>query len=69
MSSVIGSGQAGVDNADQAATAQLGQMKQTSQLQSKMQMEMAQIQMTTKFNEALAKMIKAIGDAIKGLAG
>jgi hypothetical protein len=69
MSGAIGQGQAGVDNSEQAANAQLGQMQQSSALQIKMQMAMAQIQMTTKFNEALAKMLKAIGDAVKGLAG
>jgi len=35
----------------------------------KMQTEMGQIQMLVKMNEALAKIFKAIGDAIKGLAG
>jgi len=69
LSHAIGQGQTGVDNSEQAANAQIGQMQQSSALQIKMQMAMAQIQMTTKFNEALAKMIKAIGDAVKGLAG
>jgi hypothetical protein len=35
----------------------------------KMQTEMGQINMMTKLNEALAKMFKAIGDAVKNRAG
>ena len=68
-SQVMHTGQEGVDQAEQAGATQMGQMKASSQLQTKMQMEMSQIQLITKMNEALAKMIKAIGDAIKGLAG
>jgi hypothetical protein len=35
--------------------------------QSSFQTQMAKIQMMIKMNEALAKMLKATGDAVKGL--
>jgi hypothetical protein len=44
-------------------------IQSTAAMQMKMQTEMAQINMMMKLNEALAKMFKAIGDAVKGLAG
>ena len=42
---------------------------QTGASQMKSQTEMGQLNMMIKMNEALAKMFKALGDAIKGLAG
>jgi hypothetical protein len=47
----------------------MGQIQQTAAMQMKFQTEMGLIQMIVKMNEALAKMFKAIGDAVKGLAG
>lgn len=67
-SSALGQGQQGVDAAQQGADGSLAQIKQSSAMQMKMQTEMGQIQMLVKMNEALSKIFKAIGDAIKGLA-
>jgi len=47
----------------------MGDIQQTAAMQMRMQTEMGQINMMMKLNEALAKMFKAIGDAVKGLAG
>jgi hypothetical protein len=47
----------------------MGDIQGTSAMQMKMQTEMAQISMMMKLNEALAKIFKAIGDAVKNLAG
>jgi hypothetical protein len=47
----------------------MGDIQQTTALQMKMQTEMGLLNMMTKLNEAMAKMFKAMGDAIKGLAG
>lgn len=44
------------------------QIQNTAALQMKFQTEMGIIQMIVKMNEALAKMFKSIGEAIKGLA-
>ncbi|WKB51745.1 hypothetical protein [Eleftheria terrae] len=46
----------------------MGQIQQTAAMQMKFQTEMGLIQMMVKMNEALAKMFKSIGEAIKGLA-
>jgi hypothetical protein len=46
----------------------MAQIQQTAAMQMKFQTEMGLIQMIVKMNEALAKMFKAIGEAIKGLA-
>jgi hypothetical protein len=46
----------------------MAQIQQTAAMQMKFQTEMGIIQMIVKMNEALAKMFKAIGEAIKGLA-
>jgi len=50
-------------------TSMMRDLQATSAMQMKMQTEMGQINMMMKLNEALAKMFKAIGDAVKGLAG
>jgi len=50
-------------------TSMMQDIQQTGAMQMKMQTEMGQINMMMKLNEALAKMFKAIGDAVKGLAG
>jgi hypothetical protein len=58
--------------AGDAATIQnsmMGDLQSTAAQQMRMQTEMGQINMMMKLNEALAKMFKAIGDAVKGLAG
>jgi hypothetical protein len=47
----------------------MGDIQGTSAMQMKMQTEMAQISLMMKLNEALAKIFKAIGDAVKNLAG
>jgi len=44
-------------------------LQQSATMQMKMQSEMGQINMMMKLNEGLAKTFKAIGDAVKGLAG
>ena len=47
----------------------MGDIQGTSAMQMKMQTEMAQISLMMKLNEALGKILKAIGDAVKSLAG
>jgi hypothetical protein len=59
----------GVRSATDVMNAMMRDMQQTAAMQMKMQTEMAQINMMMKLNEALAKTFKAIGDAVKGLAG
>ena len=61
--SAAGTAQAGSDG-----NAMMAQIQQTAAMQMKFQTEMGLIQMIVKMNEALAKMFKAIGEAIKGLA-
>jgi len=61
--SAAGTAAAGADG-----NAMMGQIQQTAAMQMKFQTEMGLIQMIVKMNEALAKMFKAIGEAIKGLA-
>ena len=61
-------GQAGTNAAGSSGDAMMGQIQQTAAMQMKFQTEMGLIQMVTKMNEALAKMFKSIGEAIKGLA-
>ncbi|WP_157572227.1 hypothetical protein [Hydrogenophaga taeniospiralis] len=59
---------AGTQAAAKDGTDMMGQIQQTAAMQMKFQTEMGLIQMIVKMNEALAKMFKAIGEAIKGLA-
>lgn len=59
---------AGTGSAAQNGTDLMGQIQQTAAMQMKFQTEMGILQMIIKMNEALAKMFKAIGDAVKGLA-
>ena len=47
----------------------MGDIQQTTAMQMKMQTEMGQLSMISKLNEAMAKIFKAIGEAVKGLAG
>jgi hypothetical protein len=61
-------GQAGTDAAATQGNDMMGQIRATAAQQMKFQTEMGIIQMIVKMNEALAKMFKAIGEAIKGLA-
>jgi hypothetical protein len=58
---------AGTDYAQQDSEAAMGDIKKTAAMQMKQQTEMGILQMMVKLNEALAKMFKALGDAIKGL--
>lgn len=60
--------QAGTAAAGSDGNAMMGQIQQTAAMQMKFQTEMGIIQMIVKMNEALAKLFKAIGEAIKGLA-
>lgn len=59
---------AGTQAAATDGTAMMSQIQQTAAMQMKFQTEMGLIQMIVKMNEALAKMFKSIGEAIKGLA-
>jgi hypothetical protein len=59
---------AGTASADSSGNALMAQIQQTAAMQMKFQTEMGIIQLIVKMNEALAKMFKAIGEAIKGLA-
>jgi hypothetical protein len=52
---------------DQGRT-MMDQIKKAEARQMRFQTEMGLIQMMVKMNEALAKMLKSIGEAIKGLA-
>lgn len=61
--SAAGTGAAGSMGGDM-----MGQIQQTAAMQMKFQTEMGLIQMMIKMNEALAKMFKSIGEAVKGLA-
>ena len=47
----------------------MGDIQNTSAMQMKMQTESAQINLMMKLNEALGKILKAIGDAVKALCG
>jgi len=47
----------------------MGDLQSTNAMQMKMQSEQGLMNMMVKLNEALAKLFKAIGDAIKGLVG
>jgi hypothetical protein len=60
--------QAGTQAAASDGGDMMAQIQQTAAMQMKFQTEMGLIQMIVKMNEALAKMFKAIGEAIKGLA-
>jgi len=59
---------AGTQSAATDGNAMMSQIQQTAAMQMKFQTEMGLIQMIVKMNEALAKMFKSIGEAIKGLA-
>jgi hypothetical protein len=61
-------GAAGTKASSDQGNAMMGQIEQTAAQQMKFQTEMGIIQMIVKMNEALAKMFKSIGEAIKGLA-
>jgi hypothetical protein len=61
-------GQAATDTASTQGNDMMGQIRETAAQQMKFQTEMGIIQMIVKMNEALAKMFKSIGEAIKGLA-
>jgi hypothetical protein len=60
--------QAGTQQAGADGNAMMAQIQQTAAMQMKFQTEMGIIQLLVKMNEALAKMFKSIGEAIKGLA-
>jgi hypothetical protein len=47
----------------------MGDIQESAKHEMEMQTEMGQINMMIKLNEALAKIFKAVGDAVKGLAG
>ena len=53
----------------QIGESMMGDIEAMAALQMKMQTEMGLLNMMIKLNEALAKMFKAIGDAVKGLVG
>lgn len=59
---------AGTGAASEMGGDMMGQIQQTSAMQMRFQTEMGILQMMVKMNEALAKLFKAIGEAIKGLA-
>jgi hypothetical protein len=59
---------AATDTASSDGNAMMDQIRATAAMQMKFQTEMGIIQMIVKMNEALAKMFKSIGEAIKGLA-
>lgn len=59
--------QAGAEG-DSAAESAMGAIRDTSMTQMRMQSEMGILKMLTSLNEALAKLFKALGDAVKGLA-
>ena len=59
----------GVGSGTDIMNAMMRDIQQTAAMQMKMQTEIAQINMMMKLNESLAKTFKAIGDAVKGLAG
>jgi hypothetical protein len=59
---------AGTQNAADQGGDMMGQIQKTAAMQMKFQTEMGILQMIVKMNEALAKLFKAIGEAIKGLA-
>ncbi|PIM50879.1 hypothetical protein CS062_22755 [Roseateles chitinivorans] len=58
----------GTQAAGQDGSAMMDQIQQTAAMQMQFQTQMGIIQMIVKMNEALAKLFKAIGEAIKGLA-
>ena len=64
----LGMGQNAVDNSSIMGRAQMMQIEATAAMQMRFQTEMGMIQMMVKLNEALAKLFKALGEAVKGLA-
>ncbi|WP_423600145.1 hypothetical protein [Roseateles sp. MS654] len=58
----------GTQAAGKDGSAMMDQIQQTAAMQMQFQTQMGIIQMIVKMNEALAKLFKAIGEAIKGLA-
>ncbi|WP_343640927.1 hypothetical protein [Roseateles sp.] len=58
----------GTQAAGTDGSAMMDQIQQTAAMQMQFQTQMGIIQMVVKMNEALAKLFKAIGEAIKGLA-
>ncbi len=60
--------QGATNDAENSTESMMKQIRQTAAAQMKFQMEMGIIQLITKISEALAKLFKAIGEAIKGLA-
>jgi hypothetical protein len=59
----------GQQTAAMQSESQLSDIRNQSALQMRMQTEMGQLSMMVKLNEALAKLFKSLGDAIKGLVG
>jgi len=60
--------QQGTSAAGSMGNDMMAQIQQTGAMQMKFQTEMGILQMMIKMNEALAKMFKSIGEAVKGLA-
>ena len=60
--------QQGTATAGNMGNDMMAQIQQTGAMQMKFQTEMGILQMMIKMNEALAKMFKSIGEAVKGLA-
>jgi hypothetical protein len=66
--SAIGIGGQGAQISQQTSQQQMAQMAATGVNQMEQQMFMGLMQQAIKLNEALAKMFKALGEAIKNLA-
>ncbi|HEU4459573.1 MAG TPA: hypothetical protein VFR90_10655 [Methylibium sp.] len=68
VGSALGIQNAGGDTGQAAAEAGMGSIREMTLTQMRLQTEMGILQMIAKLNEALAKLFKALGDAIKNLA-
>jgi hypothetical protein len=62
-----GLNQAAAGAAEQDSAAGFANAEGIANAQAQFQTKMGRLQMMLKINEALAKMLKALGDAIKGL--
>jgi hypothetical protein len=69
INNAVSGSNTGTGQAQQGAEAMMADMRAINDTQMKLQMETAIMNLMVKMNEALCKFIKAMGDAIKGLAG
>jgi hypothetical protein len=65
----LGMNHGAAQQGEQITNSMMGDQMSTAANQMKMQTETGQMQMMIKMNEALAKMFKSIGDAVKNLIG